>query len=59
MRRFVCQRRMAEALGVDVRTIQEWRREGCPFFKKKRRVRLSLEDVLEWLGYDWKPEQEG
>ncbi|HEY8126156.1 MAG TPA: helix-turn-helix domain-containing protein [Methylocystis sp.] len=46
-RQLVNERRAAEILGLQVKTLQEWRTsgKGCPFVKIGRAVRYSLADL--------------
>jgi predicted DNA-binding transcriptional regulator AlpA len=46
-RQLVNERRAAEILGMQVKTLQEWRTsgKGCPFVKIGRAVRYSLADL--------------
>ncbi len=46
-KQLVDERRAAEFLGMQVKTLQEWRTsgKGCPFVKIGRAVRYSLADL--------------
>ena len=50
-KRLVNERRAAEILGLQVKTLQEWRTsgKGCPFVKIGRAVRYSLADLDDFI----------
>lgn len=43
--------RVGEVLGVDVKTLERWRREGSgpAFVRAGRQIRYRTEDIEEWL----------
>lgn len=43
------ERELAEALGVSIRTLFDWRRQGLPFVSVNGRPLYMRESVTEWL----------
>ena len=39
---------LAEIFGVDLTTIDAWRRRGCPFEKEGRNVTFDTAEVIQW-----------
>ena len=40
---------IAEAFGINLTTVDKWRRSGCPAEKKGPNVRFSVREVSDWL----------
>ena len=40
--------KIADIFGVDLTTIDRWKRRGCPFVKEGRNVIFETEEVINW-----------